>query len=82
MFKIKKDLRSTKFQGNRSTTPISIRALKKHTSNEDHKHLIGLNAHNSMPKEDPTMVNIQLEGNFAGNTNQLTHGPPPSKISE
>ena len=31
--------------------------------------------------ENPTMVNIQLDGNSARG-NQLTHGPPPSRISE
>ena len=41
LFKIKKDLRSTKFQGNRSTTPPSIGALKRNNTRQSEDRLIG-----------------------------------------
>ena len=68
LLKMKKDLRSTKFLGKRSTTPISYWALKKKENNthQSEVRLIGkANTHNANPsKEDPTegQVNIQLDG--------------------
>ena len=82
LFKIKKDLRSTIFQGNRTTTPPSYWALKIIVFVNWRINLIGRRILTLQTlKKTPMTVSIQLDGNFARD-NQLTHGPPPSKISE
>ena len=84
LFKIKKDLRSTKLKGNRSATPPSFWALKKkNNTRQSGDQFIGKGILTSQSLKNPTTVNIntQLECNFARD-NQLTHGPPPLKRSE